>query len=38
MPRVALPTTPLGWLTMLAAATVGFLAGYLFLRVLGAWL
>lgn len=34
MPRAELPTTAQGWLTALAAAFVGFIAGFLFIRMI----
>jgi hypothetical protein len=35
MPRVSLPTTLAGWLIMLVASAIGFLAGFAFLRLAG---
>lgn len=35
MPRAQLPTTLAGWLVALGAGIVGFLAGFVFLRLIG---
>jgi hypothetical protein len=35
MPKVSLPSSGLGWLMMLVASAIGFLAGYFFLRLVG---
>jgi len=35
MPEARLPSTPLGWLVALGAGIVGFLAGFVFLTIMG---
>jgi hypothetical protein len=33
-----LPTSPLGWLVALGAGVIGFLAGFIFIAIMGSWL
>jgi hypothetical protein len=38
MPRAELPTSMLGWLVAVGAGVVGFLAGFVFIAIMGSWL
>jgi hypothetical protein len=35
MPEARIPTTPAGWLVALAASFIGFISGFIAIRILG---
>lgn len=34
MPKAELPSSPVGWITALGAGIVGFMAGFIFIRLM----